>query len=211
MARIKCFWIEPTQRMARYLRCYQSGECIHCDVPYHNVMVRIEDDDAVHEMSHGHSVVRPASGIAKPEDHRWPQFCKCGLPFTERDRQLFCDRIYFNPETGEEWPLREAPVGAVWNAEWLAELSKEPNTLYAGPDGMSLHVRTPDGDWCIDGRASNCTMPNEPTHKCWIRHGSPKDGTLHVDKNGHTCGAGAGSIALPRYHGFLHQGYLVDC
>ena len=35
------------------------------------------------------------------------------------------------------------------------------------------------------------------------------DGTLHVDKNGVTCAAGAGSIALPNLHGFLHNGHLA--
>lgn len=212
MAKIKCFWVEPTERMARYLRCYASGDCKQSGIGYHNAQVRIEDDDAVRTTVNGHRVVRPAGGERLPNDHRWPTFCACGLEFDISNRQLFCDSIYFNPDTGESWPLRELPVGAVWNAEWLAELSEgRVNTLYTGPDGLSLHVRTPGGDWCIDGRANNCTMPEDNTHKCWVRHGSPKDGTLHVDKNGHTCGAGAGSIVQPGYHGFLHNGHLVDC
>lgn len=63
----------------------------------------------------------------------------------------------------------------------------------------------------IDGRASNCTMPDDNVHKCWVRHGRPEDGTLHVDKNGNTCAAGAGSIATPNFHGFLHNGDLSAC
>lgn len=207
MSRIKCFWIEPTQRVARYLRCYISQSvCSECEGQYHNVMVRIEDDDAVTETRHGHVSTRPARGTEPPDDWRWPQHCLCGVPFGAANRQLFYDRIYFNPETGEEWPLRDVPVGAVWDAFWNHDWP-----MVCGPDGMSLNVRTPGGDWCIDGRANNCTMPEDNVHKCWIRHGSPKDGTLHVDKNGHTCAAGAGSIAMPHYHGFLHNGYLVDC
>jgi hypothetical protein len=35
---------------------------------------------------------------------------------------------------------------------------------------------------------------------------SPKTGRLHVDKNGNTCAAGAGSIITGKWHGFLHNG-----
>jgi hypothetical protein len=61
----------------------------------------------------------------------------------------------------------------------------------------------------IDSRASNCTLPNDREHKCWIRHGTPPD--LTVDKNGKTCAAGAGSIQLGNYHGFLRNGHLEEC
>ena len=81
-------------------------------------------------------------------------------------------------------------------------------------DGKHLICMVPDKDWPeghpwqIDGRAGNCTMKDERTHRCWVRHGSPEDGTLHVDKAGHTCKAGAGSIQTNNWHGFLHQGCL---
>lgn len=79
-----------------------------------------------------------------------------------------------------------------------------------GDDGRSLVVRCPDGhDWMIDSRASNCTLPKNDTHHCWVRHGKPEDGTLHVDKNGATCAAGAGSIG--KWHGFLHGGRFTGC
>lgn len=87
------------------------------------------------------------------------------------------------------------------------------------------HVRI-----CIDAEASNCTRPQretrsdgrtyrtERTHYCWVRHGDPRDPLgvktgqpLHVDKNGNTCAAGAGSILQKTWHGFLHNGYLVQC
>jgi lambda family phage portal protein len=55
-------------------------------------------------------------------------------------------------------------------------------------------VRTPGGTWDIDGRASNCTRPDDDTHRCWVRHGDPRTGVVHVDKDGDTCGAGSGSI-----------------
>ena len=54
-------------------------------------------------------------------------------------------------------------------------------------------------------------MKTDNVHKCWVRHGRPEDGTLHVDKNGKTCAAGAGSILTSKWHGFLHNGHLVPC
>jgi hypothetical protein len=68
---------------------------------------------------------------------------------------------------------------------------------------------TPGGEWIIDSRASNCTMPEDTEHRCWVRHGEAPD--FHVDKNGKTCNAGAGSIKCGSYHGFLQNGFLTDC
>jgi hypothetical protein len=71
-------------------------------------------------------------------------------------------------------------------------------------------VRCPNGsDWHVDGRASNCTMPTDKVHKCWVRHGDPRASNLTVDKNGFTCAAGAGSIQAGDYHGFLQAGVLT--
>jgi hypothetical protein len=75
--------------------------------------------------------------------------------------------------------------------------------------GSHLYCICPgDHWWNIDGRASNCTLLDERTHRCWVRHGDPFKGELHVDKAGHTCAAGAGSIGFGEnfrdYHGFLH-------
>jgi hypothetical protein len=51
-------------------------------------------------------------------------------------------------------------------------------------------------------------MKDDNIHRCWVRHGRPEDGTLHVDKAGNTCRAGAGSIDTGKWHGFLHNGEL---
>jgi hypothetical protein len=66
-------------------------------------------------------------------------------------------------------------------------------------------VKCPGGrDWIIDGRARNCSMPEDDTHRCWIRHGEPP--AITVGKaGGFTCAAG-GSIRAGRYHGFLVNG-----
>jgi hypothetical protein len=73
--------------------------------------------------------------------------------------------------------------------------------------GPCLCVMTPGGIWRIDTRASNCTMPYDYAHRCWIRHGEPPNVT--VDKAGVTCAAGAGSIQCDTYHGFLRDGELT--
>lgn len=85
-----------------------------------------------------------------------------------------------------------------------------PGMCYANWDnceGRHLIVHTPGGSWDIDSRAANCDKRDERTHRCWVRHGEPP--SIHVDKNGNTCGAGAGSIQCGSYHGFLHNGELT--
>lgn len=73
-----------------------------------------------------------------------------------------------------------------------------------------LIVVLPNGcEWDIDSRASNCTREEDRAHRCWVRHGEPPH--IHVDKNGDTCSAGAGSIISVDWHGFLHNGELVQC
>jgi hypothetical protein len=111
--------------------------------------------------------------------------------------------IYKNADTGEEVASDQLPIGAMWYVQ------PEDQPYYpAGPDGRTLYVKTPGGDWCVDYRASNCTMPTDNEHRCWVRHGVPP--LITVDKNGHTCQAGAGSIWMGSYHGFLQNGYLTN-
>jgi hypothetical protein len=125
------------------------------------------------------------------------------------------ERLYAFPG-GVTGALREAPVGAMWDASWNP-------AEWKGEDGISLMVKTPGGEWFVDGRASNCTAPGDwteegpdggifckrPTHRCWVRHGDPRAGRITVDKNGTTCAAGAGSIQCGSYHGFLKDGHLT--
>lgn len=201
MRKIKVFWIEPTGRDRVYLRRYESGSTCP-NGSYHQAMVFIgEESESSRSIGDDHP----------HNDPRWPTSCeKCGNAFSDSDEwQRFRRAIYIRPDTGEEMLLSDAPIGACWNASWFAE--RREKGFYVGPDGKCLVVKTPGGKWMIDSRASNCTIPEDDVHKCWIRHGCPEDGTLHVDKNGHTCGAGAGSIVCGNYHGFLHHGHLIDC
>lgn len=115
-----------------------------------------------------------------------------------------------------EWDTEDGKlhVGDMYWAECMKE--KDGKCYYwDNCPGQHLIVRVPDGDnlsghaWNIDSRASNCTMKDDRTHRCWVRHGDPPN--IHVDKSGHTCAAGAGSILTDKWHGFLHHGQLVQC
>lgn len=113
---------------------------------------------------------------------------------------------YIRQDTGEAYDrLSDTPPGAIWRATWYESLKD-----FTGIDGRSFVVKLPGGhDWTIDGRASNCTRPGDHDHKCWCRHGEPPN--LTVNKVGNTCSAGAGSIQMGSYHGFLTNGELIEC
>jgi hypothetical protein len=131
--------------------------------------------------------------------------CKCGKVATWNGSGFH--RIFRRVDTGEELGgfASKLPPGACYDATWYHEWR-------TGPDGRALVVILPNGHgWFIDGEASNCTKKGDKEHRCWCRHGRPEDGTLHVDKNGNTCSAGAGSIQSGGYHGFLRNGHLEEC
>lgn len=220
----KVFWIEPTGRERRDLRCYASSDGHPCNgggLGYHNAHVHLDDVPVLYVDQE-----KRIRGSYNPEhfaDRPWPKYCSgCGTAFSEIpgvQRQIFTDEIY-RAADGREWPLRQAPAGAMWHAAWAADWEE-----YVGADGIALCVRLPNGrDWYVDSQASNCTRPQRipvdgkpgwtqfvRTHYCWCRHGDPRTGQLHVDKKGDTCNAGAGSIVAGDWHGFLHDGYLKRC
>lgn len=176
------------------------------------------------EFGHMHRVY-PDEPKVPHDDPRWPRHCGCGYAFQDSDEwQVWTEAIYRRGDTGADTTLRDAAPGAMWNAWWMGK-------HHSGPDGRSIVVKLPNGnDWMIDGIASNCDAPcldcgqpmsahlakdsaiacrilNPRPHKCWVRHGEPPN--LTVDKNGVTCGAGAGSILSGNYHGFLQNGELT--
>lgn len=201
----KVFFCAPVARAVVRLRVYEDGAC-PTGWSYHNAKSeRVAEFDHPTEES---LTISDGEG-EYAGDPRWPKACGCGYVFTEAaTRQVRPQQLVQRTDTGELFEgYRDLPPGAVWNAFWMVEGRKG---FFVGDDGRCLICKTPDGhDWMIDGRASNCTMPDDNTHKCWVRHGRPEDGTLHVDKNGHTCAAGAGSIDTGKWHGFLHNGVLT--
>ncbi|HEX8184412.1 MAG TPA: hypothetical protein VF747_06665 [Blastocatellia bacterium] len=192
---VKCFYLEPANKVRRSLRRFESGS--KCPLPqgYHDASI-VLDEVPIERDERGYI----SNTTEWPhDDTRWPSHCACGYEFKSEDQhQLFLEELYKRSDTGEQCTLREAGPGAMWDAWWMAE-------AYKGPDGRCLVVNCPNGfSWMIDDRASNCTMPADNTHKCWIRHGEPPN--ITVDKNGVTCNAGAGSIQAGDYHGFLRDG-----
>jgi len=201
---IRTFWADPTGRSWRWLRRFTFSDrsdpaCV--DRYGHSAKVRIEDVDG-----------EVASGDSWPhDDPRWPTSCeRCGYVFQRADEwQLFAWHEYAGGGQTFTLAYGEAPVGAMYDAAWLPD-------NYRGPDGIALAVMCPQKatskalDWLVDSRASNCTMPDDIVHQCWVRHGDPRTEPVTVDKNGLTCAAGGGSIMIGDWHGFLRDGMLVE-
>lgn len=225
---IKCFWLEETNTVQLYLRRYAFGGCEKLG-HYHNAMTpagkvyslanqpiavypvgdyQLKPGEKVVVFGRNVPALRPTPELEAPREYLWPTVCACGYLFKYEDEaQVFSRRIYRRIDTGEQLLLENAPAGAMWDAWWY------PDT-WKGEDGRSLMVKLPgDREWCVDSQANNCTKPGDTTHRCWIRHGNPPNVT--VDKNARgkysTCAAGAGSIDVPGWHGFLQQGELRKC
>jgi hypothetical protein len=206
MTPIKCFMVEETSKIQRYLRRYHNGDCTAPWTPFGG-MVKLD----IVEQSARSYISDGGIGAFPRADPRWPKRCECGREFTDADQwQLFTDRIYRRTDTGQETSLRLKVPGMMWDAWWMPDVWK-------GMDGRCLSVVCPDGhEWMIDGVCSNCTLPSDHEHRCWIRHGEPPN--LTVDKRAGiegasaktTCAAGAGSILTPKWHGFLRAGHLVE-
>lgn len=227
----RCFLLEPTDQVELSLRRYRSGDakCYKSPHGYCNVSVVLERLSIADLAARGWPMHqgRPEHGDLglEHQDPRWPRQCGCGYAFRDDDVwQANPTMLYRRSDGGDLVTLDNAPVGAMWFAPWYSESPE-----WRGPDGQTLVVRVPPNhDWIIDSRASNCDSPcatckrpynkhphdggcryvDARPHKCWVRHGTPPN--VHVDKAGLTCGAGGGSIAVPGYHGFLHNGELSD-
>lgn len=106
------------------------------------------------------------------------------------------------------------PGGVYWNKHHRSDDDENyPNGYCPGRwtncPGRHLVVILPNGHtWDVDSRASNCTLPEDRTHRCWVRDSDNLE-TMTVGKGGNTCAAGAGSILAGDYHGFLQNGWLT--
>ncbi len=207
---------EPDPKDPGYFtRSYISGDtCPNCcgggKPGYHNALKLIRD---VPELD-------AWKVFGELEDYApelWPTACSdCGTPVPAGEpkptvvgqqalvvtRQIFSSRLY-HTASGKPEP------GDLYETKWHAG-DKCP--YWDTCSGVHLQAILPNGDhWDLNSRASNCTMRQDRIHRCWVITGSAKDGTIHVDKNGLTCAAGAGSIAVEGYHGFLHAGFFTSC
>lgn len=216
---IKCVFLEPTnmeeQRLRRYTTSHgECGDVRNWGTHQNWVKIGEVENDGLANFSNGsNQTIDPGQTVPVSfDDPRWPTHCTCGWKFPDDVvRQYFPETLYRVQGTDTLVTLRNAPAGSMWYATWL----EEHDHWWKGPDGRILIVRLPNGsDWIIDSRANNCTMKEDNVHRCWVRHGSPPEVT--VDKSGHTCQAGGGSIETRRgkpdyYHGFLRNGFLEEC
>lgn len=207
--RIRCFLLEPTGTVRIFLRRYTRNNTPDCcsanpgKYSYHTTLLPFLEEPI--RYSERGTISNRLDPLPPPDDPRWPTSCTCGYHFEETDPyQGFVEPLYRRIDTGEELTVPEAPVGAMWYDPSLDQ-------FYTPQLEHCLVVKTPDGQWTIDSQANNCGLPEDRKqehHHCWILHGEPPN--ITVDKAGSlTCSAGAGSIQMGSYHGFLRDGYLT--
>lgn len=186
-----------------YLRIYWE-DAVKCPgMGYHNAMREIARSAIPHDQEVG--------GSAKdyPDAAQWPTQCSdCGqlAPESAHSKRQVHHKTFYNTPDGKKHP------GDIYFEDLFGDECRagECHSGWSNCDGRHLNAVLPNGQhWDMDSRATNCTLPNDTVHRCWVRHGDPVTGLIHVDKQGLTCSAGAGSIAAPGWHGFLHQGEFV--
>jgi hypothetical protein len=194
---LTCRFIEPVGWRARLIALW-DGECEN-GWKGHSGRVVVKEilDPTANPSSRGF--------LEKHDDHPWwtTATCeRCGVAATGEVKRAAGWRRFYDTETGKPEP------GDMFWIPCLAKTTEWGCFHWDNCDGFHLHVILPNGhEWDVDGRASNCTLKDDRTHRCWIRSGDPPKVT--AGKKGHTCSAGAGSIAAGSYHGFLRDGVLT--
>lgn len=181
MSRIKCFWLSPTKEGQVSLRRYQGELPCPGKYSYHNASVVIGKCEYTKRTVHVTEEMKA--------DPQWPTKCdSCDYVFQDSDVWQWNEHLlYERSDTKELVTLREAPVGAMWNAEWYKGFSDYKKR----PDDICLAVKTPGGDWCVDGPSSNGNG--------WERSGTVPEITATP------------SIICGKYHGWLRNGWLEEC
>lgn len=188
-ASVTCFFCTPSGRDKLFLRRFVWSSESKCSgqYGYHNARIPIGEGP---EIDHAQTMPH--------DDVRWPIKCDA-CPYVFRDEnqwQVFSETIYIRGDTEAEILRSENVPGMMWDAPWMGR---------KGSDDRSLFVILPNRkEWGIDQRATNCALPKDNNHRCWIRTGEPP--VITVGKKGPTCAAGAGSIGSGDYHGFLENG-----
>lgn len=194
MASIPCFLLTPTNRCRVSLRRYVSAASPERTCPgpfgYCNAAVVVGDEDYA-EDHNGRADVPDAALRADP---RWPAACAhCGRAFGDDAKwQVSRDRLHARSDGGPPCTLRDAPPGAMWDAPWYGDTK--------GPDGRALVVKTPGGEWFVDGPSyhDNGSVQSE---RGWTRTGEVPRITARPSILMHRSG----------YHAFLTDGVLVSC
>jgi len=195
---VRCFLLTDTGRTRRTLRRYASreskGEC-GCPHGYHNADAPFDDVDGKASGGNGEF----AFAVVAKDDPRWPKKCEhCPYEFTDADEwQLSAMSLMQRSDTGEFATINQAPVGAMWWADWLAGIPGAGRRHAEAGNGPHLIVNTPGGHWDIDSKSSNGDG--------WERSGEAPNVTARP------------SILIynadgsERYHGWLTDGVLRKC
>lgn len=183
-----------------YLRLYwDQDDCPRClghpNRGYHDAQVFIGETREL----------RAWDLMGEPSDHaddpRWPARCDhCGaLAPPDAARQVRRERLYDTPSGALE-------PGCLYWATWHHGSAGQCIDGWTNCPGAHLMAVLPNGrHWDVDSRAANCALPQDTTHRCWVRVGEPPN--ITVGKvGGPTCAAGAGSILAGDYHGMLQNG-----
>ena len=186
---IPCFFLEPTEQGERFLRRFASGKtsgpCTEKSYHDHEVVIGRAPFPADPELDGTYLEGFPE------DDPQWPTTCSCGYVFAEEDtRQAHVSRLYKRADTGELMRLSMAPSGAMWHADWFPAVASRK----MGPDGHFLVLRTPAGDWHVDGPSSSGGF--------WQRKGEVPNVTATPSIN---------ITGATKYHGWLRNGVLVEC
>ena len=190
-SKIQCFFLESTNRAEIGLRRFTfsaKGSCLG-PMSYHNAQTTIGQCDF--KPPSGEPDLIGYGGKTDHGDPRWPTACPCGHKFGDDDQwQTRVNRLYRRSDGGGETTIDGAPPGAMWYADWWPD---------KGPDGHCLAVKTPAGIWMIDG-------PSSTDGKGWARTGTPPKITANP-----SIGVGKMDRKGWAYHGWLRDGFLVEC
>lgn len=192
---ILCFWLAKTDLFEFSLRRYSSATAERvCSgkYGYHNASVVIGQGNA-DQAAKRHDGIPCCGNFFQHDDPRWPTKCEyCeDYTFTDDDEwQYNAHHLLVRVDTGEHFTQHNAPVGAMFDCDWL-----EGADGYKRIDGITLMVKTPDGEWCVDGPSYSGGKVNGPG---WTRTGTVPKITASP------------SILMTNYHGWLREGFLVD-
>lgn len=181
MSVIPCFFLKPSDQVEVILRRHCRGSESH----YHDREVVIgKEPKTVDQVSYELETLDHS-------DPRWPATCNCGHSFQDEDNwETLAVALFQRSDTGELVTTQEAPPGAMWYAPWYGK--------YMGPDGQTLIVKTPAGNWLVDYPSSSGGH--------WTRTGTPPNITANPSIGFHRLN-GKGF----EYHGWLKEGQLIEC
>lgn len=154
-SKITCFWLEPTPLVNVSFRRYRTKTDSVCPLErapypghppvawgYHNASVFVGQRERLEGEPSG-----SIPSFEQQADPRWPKNCGCGYEFTPTDSwQVNAEMLYMASNGTGLFTLHDAPAGAMYDANWYDR---------KGPDGKSVVVKTPEGEWWIDGYADN--------------------------------------------------------